>query len=165
MTPETPAQARSAAKAAAARMLRAALHAADLDQSELARLVGVPSQRVQRWCDTSERETMSVADLRNAPRAVVMHMMRWLGEAHHAVVVDELDATGDGSHYEHLARMLGATGAVATSYATSLADGQVDAVERERLIPLLRESIREQQAVLVMLESERAPVRAVRGGR
>ena len=162
MSPETPAQARSAAKAAAARVLRAALHAADLDQSELARLVGVPSQRVQRWCDKAERETMSIADLATAPRAVAMHVLRWLGEGHHAVVVDEIDASTDGSHYEHLARMLGATGAVATSYASSLADGQVDAVERERLISLLRESIREQQAVLVMLEAERGPVRAVR---
>ena len=160
MTGETPAQARSAAKVAAARVLRAALHSADIDQADLARLVGVPASRVQKWCDKAERETMSIADIATAPRAVAVHVLRWLAEPHHALVVDQLEAAGEGSHIEHLSRVVGATGAAAAAYALSLVDGRVDPVERERLIPLLRTAIQEQQAVLVMLEAERglAPV-------
>ena len=154
MTTDTPAQARSAARVTVARLLRSALHAADIDQADLARLCGTSPQKVQRWCDKLERETPYAADIAQMPRAVAMPLLRWVAEQHHALVVDHLEASSTGDHMSLLHRVLKESADVSIAYSAALADGVVDAVERERLISELRESIVAQRSVLVMLETE-----------
>ena len=154
MTSETPAQARSNARVAVARLLRSALHDADLDQADLARLCGTSPQKVQRWCDRQERETPYAADLAQMPRAVAMPLLHWAAEHHHAVVVDQLEASSPLEHMGHLHRVLAASAAVSVAYAASLSDGVIDAVERERLAAALKASIRAQESVLGLLATE-----------
>lgn len=154
MSIETPVQARSAARVAVAKLLRGALHAADVDQGEVARLVGTTAQKVQRWCDRLERETPGFADVILMPRAVAMPLLRWAAEHHGALVVDQLEAASALDHMGHLHRVLKESADVSVAYSSALADGVVDPVERERLISELRESIHAQQSVLQLLEGE-----------
>lgn len=163
MTTETPAQARSAARVTVAKLLRRALDAADVDQGELARLVGTTSQKVQRWCDRLERETPGFADIALMPRAVAMPLLRWAAEQHQALVVDQLEAASAADHMGHLHRLLKEGADVSIAYSAALSDGVVDPVERERLISELRESIRAHRSVLEMLERDGRP-RVLRGG-
>lgn len=154
MTAETPVQARSAARVAVAKMLRRSLDAADVDQGELARLVGTTAQKVQKWCDRLERETPGFADVILMPRSVAMPLLRWAADHHAAIVVDQLEAAGAGDHMSHLHRVLKEGADVSVAYVAALSDGVVDAVERERLISELRESIEAQRSVLEMLKAE-----------
>lgn len=163
MTTDTPAQARSSARVAVARLLRSALHAADIDQADLARLCGTSPQKVQRWCDKLERETPYAADIAQMPRAVAMPLLRWAAEHHSAIVVDQLEASSPAEHMTHLHRVLKESADVSIAYAGALNDGVVDPVERERLISELRESIEAQRSVLEMLKAEGRP-RVLRGG-
>jgi hypothetical protein len=159
MSPETPAQARSNARVHVAKLLRGALHDADIDQADLARLCGTSPQKVQRWCDRQERETPYAADLAQMPRSVALPLLRWAAEQHHALVVDHLEAASALDHMGHLHRVLAASAAVSVAYAAALADGVIDAVERERLTAALRASICAHESVLVLLENEGRPAR------
>lgn len=154
MSERTPAEARSSARVAVAKVLRRALDQANVDQAELADDCGTPAQKVQLWCDVRKPETPYVADLPQMRRAVAMPLLQWAAAAHGALVVDQLEAASPMSHMGHLHRVLKESADVSVAYSSALADGVVDPVERERLINELRESIHAQQSVLQLLEGE-----------
>lgn len=168
MEQRTPKQMCTDDQAALARLLRGWMHEDDLDQEDLARMCGVPPQRVQQWCTPGSGRTPNVAHLRLFPRALWHRVTAWLTEDRHAALVDELEpARGTGDHLTTLHSLLREGADVTSLYAASLADGVVDPQERRQLVKEVREDIDVLRAFLRRLEQDEASDRALSapGGR
>lgn len=162
MSEKTPEQERSDNRCALSRLLVGWLHDLDLTQAQLADLIGVSAQKVQRWTDHRNPEVPGLSDIKLFPRELARLALTWLAEGHHVAIVDELaPAETARDHLAEIQRLAAADADVVTSYAGALADGMRDASVRRELIKKLRRSIEIEHAILRRLEGETAADRSV----
>lgn len=121
---------RRAAGELASTLLDRALVSCGVSQAQVASAIGVCRERVRDWCDADKEPAITLRDL-----VVVMRRLPTLGAElvrAQANLVDERRGPGLAP-LAHVARVSAEAGDLARTVSEALADGDLDAAERERI--------------------------------
>lgn len=137
----TPRERRAVSRADLARVLRRSLDRHDVTQGQVADSVGIAASKVGRWCDPTAAERPTIADVTLMPRPIAITLLRWAAEAHGVEVVDAIAVETVSDHLRHLYTCIREGADVTSTYASAIADGQIDATERRQLIAELEQDL------------------------
>jgi len=155
MGSKTPAQMRTDWRVEFSRFLAALLVEFDITQGALAAHVGVPSQKVQAWCDHNRPEVPGFSDVRLFPRDLAKRCGSWLLAEHDFVVVDSLvDPQTTADHVVAMVELAreGSEGLIA--YGQVYASGAPDPAKRRVAIRECYEAGEKYIARAKQMESE-----------
>jgi hypothetical protein len=155
MVVRTPAQKRSDFRVEFSRFLAALLVEFGVTHNALADFAGVPSQKVQLWCDDEKKEVPGFSDVRLFPREIAKRCCAWMLADHDFVVVDSLvDPQTTADHVVNMVKLAreGSEGLVA--YGQVYASGAPNPQMRRNAIKELYEAGGEYIARAKQLEAE-----------
>lgn len=177
-TEQAPSDARVAERQESAQILQRAHYETGISREANGAQTGAGSTRAKRWADPTEKETITIVDVRRSFSELAIPLLDWavephaehpdaLGIAHkiaeaqgHVVVCGDAAAETTGDFLQVLHRVSKEGADVVVALSGAIADGTVTAEEKRLIAREAREQIRELSALLLLLEPQEARGRA-----